>query len=365
MQTHFIGGDWGETARESGYIKKLTEACAQLATDEDVLRVVNGGDYRHLESQELDMLKWCNACVWAPNIPNDKPKLVSELKKKNPKMVLVITKNNRQGKYSPKHLVARMLKVRANLMIEFTKPGDQIAATIVDPLGNLYCEAETDVDVVAYVLMTRIKELHNFRRVGSTQIGKAIEPPLDLPFYKLAREFGDKFHELIHAANQDRFLGNLAFRCERGFPAFKHNTGKIFVSRRNVDKRHITPEGFVACEPYFTKNGVGYYGEHKPSVDAAVQIRLFQAFQKIRYMMHAHVYVEGVPFTQERFPCGAFDEAEDVLKLVPDHNQTHFAVNLLGHGSIVFAKDIDYFKDIKYISREMWEDARVAQPVEQ
>lgn len=49
----------------------------------------------------------------------------------------------------------------------------------------------------------------------------------------------------------------------------------------------------------------------------------------------------------------AFDEANDVLKLVPDLNQSCFAMNLLGHGSIVFAKDIDYFKDIKYLSREM------------
>ena len=70
----------------------------------------------------------------------------------------------------------------------------------------------------------------------------------------------------------------------------------------------------------------------------------------VNYMLHAHVYVDGAPYSDYPVPCGAIEEVDKILGLV-DPNDTDFAINLLGHGSIVFAKDVEYLKDIKYIAR--------------
>jgi hypothetical protein len=67
--------------------------------------------------------------------------------------------------------------------------------------------------------------------------------------------------------------------------------------------------------------------------------------------MHSHVYVEGAEFTCEKIPCGALEEVESIgYKGIENA-----AINLLGHGSIVLAKDIGYFDSVIYKARPVLE----------
>jgi hypothetical protein len=75
--------------------------------------------------------------------------------------------------------------------------------------------------------------------------------------------------------------------------------------------------------------------------------------------MHSHVYVEGAAFTDEKVPCGAMEEVESIVRKLGDHGKYNIvdnvAINLLGHGSIVFANDLDYFDSITYKARPVLE----------
>lgn len=59
---------------------------------------------------------------------------------------------------------------------------------------------------------------------------------------------------------------------------------------------------------------IEYYGDYKPSVDTPSQIMLYQAYPKVNYMLHGHVYIDGFPFTNRCIPCGAIEEAHEIKK---------------------------------------------------
>jgi ribulose-5-phosphate 4-epimerase/fuculose-1-phosphate aldolase len=126
------------------------------------------------------------------------------------------------------------------------------------------------------------------------------------------------------------------------------------VSRRNVSKQGITTRDFV---PVRLINGqLEAYGGNKPSVDTPIQVRMYEQLPSIKYMMHSHVYVKGALFTDEAIPCGALEEVDSVLRAIKKYNintQESFCLNLLGHGNIVFATDLDYFNSVEYIKRDI------------
>ena len=125
-------------------------------------------------------------------------------------------------------------------------------------------------------------------------------------------------------------IENLPFRCARGFPSVRSG-GLVFVSRRDVDKRYVGPEAFVAVD-LDCGSGCRYYGPEKPSVDTPVKVRLYQHYGLVRYMLHSHTYVDGAPTTSEPIPCGAVEESDAIRSILPDPSAVDFAVNLRGHG---------------------------------
>jgi ribulose-5-phosphate 4-epimerase/fuculose-1-phosphate aldolase len=181
--------------------------------------------------------------------------------------------------------------------------------------------------------------------------------PEEKEFFELIENYGDKFHQLIHAANQSRFLGNVSFRdyrfrCSYGFPSFK-DKNTIFVSKRNIDKRDISANSFVPVSLEDIDNKIPYLGDHKPSVDTPIQRQLYKTFSNIRFMIHAHVYIEDALYTKTPIPCGSLEEFDEIMSVIGEDTEKDFyAVNLIGHGCIVMSNDIQKLKDLKYIKRE-------------
>ena len=344
-----------EGGKPSGYIKKLAESLKPLIPGE--WEILNGGQWGELESVVHNQVPQTHVVLWFPDVPNDKKKLIEGLKELNPKMMLVTSKNNREGKYERLHLISRALKAKANLLVEFTNSFGKVAATIHDPLANMFCRNQTDVTIVATALAKRLTELAKFTRVKSIQVGEQVVCP-DTPelteFFDVVKGYSAQFHTLVHAINQERMLGNVSFRCESGFPSFRHDNG-VFVSRRNLDKRLIGPEGFVAVD-ISEGDVVQYFGEHKPSVDTPIQVKLYRHFEKANFMLHGHVYIEGAPFTNSIVPCGAIEEFDEIAHLFPDRNAAEIIVNLKGHGSIAIVDDWRKLKTLPYVSRDRYDN---------
>ena len=352
-----VGGVFDdEGGRPSGYFDKLTEELHKLNAG-GTMSYANGGFYSEME-EFLRVAHNHDTVLWAADVPNDKPKLVKELKKLNPKLMLIITKSNKQSKYSRKHLAARALQSKANLLIEFNEDSDsRITASLIDPLGNCFIDKTPHVSALAAVLFNRLRLLEKMVRVESVCVGGIASPLIagddKAEFFEIVKDYAKQFHTLIHAEDNGRMLGNLSFRCEGGFPSMRAGD-LLMVSRRDVDKRSIGMPSMVPVELELSDK-INYYGDNKPSVDTPIQRLLYQAWPLANYMLHAHVYIEGAPYTEIPLPCGALQEAGEVLLVMPEYDGKALAcVNLVGHGSIAVARDVSMLKNIPYIPRPIF-----------
>jgi hypothetical protein len=316
---------------------------------------VNGGHYDSLDALVQQAAQdRVDALWWMPDVPNDLPKLVGAIKDRVPRSVLVISKNNSQGKYAHVDLVARMLRARANLALTIDTDAP-FEASIIDPLGNAFCKNEASVLTVADTLMRRTQMLAGFTRMGSQRVGDAIPAP-NTPevqaFVDIVRGYASTFHDMVHGANPSRFLGNASFRCTRGgFPAFRDGD-LIYVSRRNLDKRDLATDGFVAVQADDAPV-IHYYGDAKPSVDAPIQRQLFRSMPAINFMLHAHVYVRDAPFTHTLVPCGALEEVVEVLQAAGVNPSYPVFVNLTGHGCLALATEASQLAGIQFVARDI------------
>jgi hypothetical protein len=139
-------------------------------------------------------------------------------------------------------------------------------------------------------------------------------------------------------------------------PSFKKD-GYVFVSQRNIDKQFISLENFVPC--YMEDGKLYYCGENKPSVDAPIQLRIYEALSHINYIIHSHCYIKDAPFTTKSIPCGAIEEVDEILSMVRKIDSQYsekpsiYQINLKGHGSLIMASDASLMKDVTYIGRQL------------
>lgn len=312
----------------------------------------NGGFIDELHHNILPSATNYEVVIWMPNVPNDAPKM-RNVKEINPKTILISSKRNDDNKYAFSELINRALQQKSNLVIEFSKQESGVFNMMVfDPLGTQYYNGE-NIDAMMLQLLRRAEELTHFTRVPSAQVGEAKEAPDQPAFFEFARGCSDIFHNLINPdAGVTRFLGNMSFRCQNGFPSYRGNDGLIYVSRRNVDKRYINAASFVAT--YCGENGeVCYYGEYKPSVDTPIQQRLYELFPQMNYMLHAHCYIElpDTVRTARPVPCGALEEVQEIINATMYNGMQDnklITINLVGHGSIIMAASMDEITRIPY-----------------
>lgn len=360
-----VGGTFdNEGGRPSKLIFRLYDELVKELTFDATL--FNGGRVSDLHNVILPSVIEYNVVLWFANVPNDEDKL-RDVKAINPKVILITSKRNDNYKYTFAELISRALAIKANLTVEFSKQDDKFNMMLFDPLGNMFYDG-LEVAELCSKLITRIKQLLAFTRVPTIQDTENEVPdvPEETKFFDFAHDCADIFHNLIRPAKgTERFLGNMSFRCQNGFPSFRGDNGIIYVSRRNVDKSDINAGSFV---PTYLDEGmnVKYFGDNKPSVDTPVQLRLYKFFPWANYMLHAHCYIDVqdefngfMSFaTSKPIPCGAIEEVQEIVDHYtfwehywkPANNNEVprlLAINLTGHGCILIAKDVEIFKELQ------------------
>ena len=360
-----VGGTFdNEGGRPSSLIGKIADSMLFVKDYSMQLNVVNGGAVADLQGL-LQTTKEYNIVMWFANVSNDEVK-VRGVKAVNPKVILVTSKRNDNSKYTFAELISRSLEIKANLTIEFSKQEDsKFNMMLFDPLGNVFYDG-TDVRILCDRLTKRAFELIDFTRVPTVKETELEAPPVpeETEFFEFAHDCADIFHNLIRPVKgTERFLGNMSFRCQNGFPSFRGENGIVYVSRRNVDKSDINANSFVPT--FLTEDNITkYFGDYKPSVDTPVQLRLYKLFPWVNYMLHAHCYIDttGISDTLQYntytpVPCGAIEEVNEIWN--PYVSKGHLweacynkqprliAINLCGHGCILIAKDVEIFKELQ------------------
>lgn len=325
--------------------------CDQLQEFE--ISYMNGGSMADLE-HAAHKANAAHVVIWLANVPNDHPKnCVRSIKVTNPTCVLVTSKRSVEKAYSIPAVVQHALGLHSNLVILFTGLANQgkgkYRAQLIDPLGNLFWEGVStkDFQELGAALNLRVSYLLSLRRMGTVKaMGSCPEAiPDEQEFLQFVRSSAQKFAALIPSPEEiNRFVGNASFRCSYGFPALKGDRA-IYVSRRNVNKSGMTINDFVPIIGE-TEGKLVYCGDHKPSVDAPIQVRLFELYPNIRYMIHGHVYLGDAPTTTTVLPCGALLEANEVWEHFPEPDQEAFALNLRGHGFIAGASELDELRQL-------------------
>lgn len=361
-QMLIVGGTFDhDGGRPSGLVRSIDKSIREKTTFD--VTTVNGGWVADLHEEILPSVLGFDVVLWFANVSNDEVKL-RDVKAINPKCILITSKRNDDGKYTFAELISRALAIKANLTIEFSKDPDGLFNMMLfDPLGNVFYDGFM-VDEMCTKLLERTKQLILFTRVPTVQdtTQEAPEVPEETEFFNFAHNCADIFHNLIRPAKgTERFLGNMSFRCQNGFPSFRGENGIVYVSRRNVDKSDIGAASFVPTYLDDTKT-VKYFGDVKPSVDTPVQLRLYKHLPWANYMLHAHCYVDttGIPetvtlCTTKPIPCGAIEEVAEVLtayrigRFYWEYNKHPrlVAINLVGHGCILIAEDVEILKELQ------------------
>jgi ribulose-5-phosphate 4-epimerase/fuculose-1-phosphate aldolase len=93
------------------------------------------------------------------------------------------------------------------------------------------------------------------------------------------------------------------------------------------------------------KHVVLYGGEHKPAVDAAVQLAIYKHCPRINFMIHAHVNIKDALTTATAVPRGGFEEIDEILSAVGYTHRDGFALNLKGHGCLIGVERLEDFKN--------------------
>lgn len=356
MKMLIVAGTWDEKCgHPSGVARKIHEELRKRCEVE----LYNGGNIQIIKDLEGYVSQY-NCIIWMPNISNDEDKILPLIKKWNPTATLVSSKNMMEKDYQLSDVVGHLLKNHSNLGIAIHRSiNDKFSFTLLDPLGNRFVET-VDIELFVKVLWRRLFQLSNVTRVKSISSLDTIEIEkekfINPDFITVVRDYADKFSKHVNAVNPNRMLGNASTRCSFGFPSFREGQ-QVFVSKRNIDKSDIDAYGFVAVSESKNRESILYYGFDKPSVDTPIQLKLYEYYKNIKYMIHGHVYIlYGAEMTRGVHPCGSLEEAKEIIDLYPDPDAKRFVVNLRGHGCLIASDDLDFFNSIELCSRLFPED---------
>ncbi len=296
---------------------------------------INGGYLDDLIN--FDFSKY-SVLIWMPNIDNSVKKILPNIKKQNKSLLLISSKRVIEKTYNEIEIIGRLLKSKSNLGIMIEKTENEYNFKLLDPLGNIYCNTSSILEL-SKTIQNRVNFLLQLNRVKSLQIGTKNEFHIDHQFIDIIKKSGHYFSKFVNAVNPERLLGNASIRLDE----------RIFVSRRNVDKKSLSEKDFV--EVINSGDRIEYYGDLKPSVDTPIQVRIFSYYKNIKYIIHGHVYIKKAPYTHNKIPCGFLEEFNEIMALYPDKNTKHCCVNLKGHGCLIMSNHLENFETIQFLGR--------------
>ncbi len=331
IKTILVGGNFGDTPKESSVIRKMA-AFINNAT------VVNGGSFEDIKNIDLSGY---SLIYWMPNIDNGYDKVYP---KKDAGAVLICSKVLRENR-TVVDAVTRIFQIGGNAVIAIESVGPFFRFSLIDALGNLWVNTSN-----LQTLTTSVTDLF-FWTIGSIRQGTKHAGNVEFDFSYLQefidinRQVADKF-EIINS----RFFGNCSTRCSKMFPTARVDGTSMIVSKRNVSKKRLTTDDLVLTQ--MVGDTIEYFGDSKPSVDTPIQIRLYQLFPEINYMIHGHTYVKGSSFTDNYCPCGDVREVEEVANLI---KSDFGVVNLVNHGFFMFADTLENLRkmvdELEFVER--------------
>lgn len=336
-----VGGTFDEKGGKSSYV--VAQLMEYLNAEG-----INGGKLSDLEIDFASM----DTLIWMPNISNAEDKILPSIKKDNPHLLLIQSKRVIEKEYTIGDIVGRLLASKSLLGIMITHERGTYVYRLIDPLGNKHFQT-VNLRYLARAIKKRVNYIKGLSRVGSISIGNKKPFTIEEDFIEIIQDSGTQFSKFVNAINPNRLLGNASTRCSYGFPASRKDK-RIFVTRRNVDKKTLSQDDFV--EVTLNENVIEYYGDNKPSVDTPIQVMLFNHFTNIRYMIHGHVYVDNAELTKHKIPCGFIEEFDDIINVIEDKNSQEFAINLKGHGCLIACDNLDFFNHIRFIGRPFPEE---------
>ena len=259
--------------------------------------------------------------IWMPQIDNSKPKAYPV---KDVGSTLICSKKIRGATVNMRaEAVARIFRMQANAVIAIYDQAHvlKFKFELIDALNNTWCCTD-NIETLAMTIM-------DFYQWNASQIRMSYQPAGETPSFAAFNK--NLLAVNTHIANRiertkGRFFGNLSTRCEALFPSQRY-----LFSRRNVDKRRLGPKDCVLVVP------PSYFGDHKPSVDTPVQVKLYEQFPEIKYMIHGHAFIKGAGFTQHYYPCGDLREVNEIRRFFAVND---YIVNLKNHGFLIAATSI-------------------------
>lgn len=321
MNIQIVGGNFGIDQKPSSVVNKLAEVL-------NINNIFNGGSIKDLPSElSSDLI------LWMPNIVNEEPK---HYPNKKIGSVLICSKVMRNG-YRKIDAVSRIFKLHGNAVIAIYKDSIPFIFELIDALGNVWYKG-SDISK----LSESILKFYNFTKEAVRVQTKRED--IDFDFDKETTNILNgliqtniKLQKYIETSCGNRFFGNISTRCQKLFPSFRVNNNYMFVSPRNSDKESLTSDDMVL---YSSDNT--YSGKNKPSVDSPTQIKIYELYPHINFMIHGHAIISGIGEvnTNNYRLCGDVREVNEILNVV-NTNEKSFIINLKNHGFLIGADSLN------------------------
>lgn len=123
---------------------------------------------------------------------------------------------------------------------------------------------------------------------------------------------------------------------ESGNVSVNGGNGKLLVSPRQVDKSALTEHDAIPVTVDANTGIVSYSSDRKPSIDTGVSSLLYREYPDLQAIIHFHKgWGRMSAVTKFPFPCGAKEEAEEMIKSIQKSDSEDVAVELVHHGFLL------------------------------
>lgn len=140
--------------------------------------------------------------------------------------------------------------------------------------------------------------------------------------------------------------GNLSIRNR----SYKTDGTTFWMTARGVDKSKLKGigEDVFLVRDYDRENGEmhvsvpsGNNSGTRVSVDAIEHFLVYREFPEVNAIVHAHAWIDGIPCTDQTYPCGTRELGECVVALLKESKSPGSAViGLKNHGITITGPDI-------------------------